>query len=333
MTIVIIGGGFAGLSAYKEKGEERAVLIDKKDYFLLTPWLIDFICGLNNNITVKYNHVIVGELNKIDFKEKKVFLGNHTIAYDKLILALGHHQNLPRLKGAKEFAHKLETLDDALLLKKRLSEVKDVVIIGGGATGVELAGNIIGKNITLIQRRNRLLPTMTTASAKKAEKLLTELGVKLLLGVEALEVQKDKVITTHGEVKSELTIFAGGLKGPDIINSIHKNRNHRMLVDKFLRSVDYKDVYGAGDCATFADSEIPMSADVAVSAGRIAMRNALGEEEEFKPQRYATILRIRDEYFGDFGENYVEGNFAKLLKKIAYVESRMLVIGKNLTKS
>jgi len=94
-------------------------------------------------------------------------------------------------------------------LKRRLSEVKDVVIIGGGATGVELAGNIIGKNITLIQRRNRLLPTTTTASAKKAEKLLTELGVNLLLGVEALDVKKDKVITTHGEVKSELTIFAG----------------------------------------------------------------------------------------------------------------------------
>ncbi|PVU76206.1 pyridine nucleotide-disulfide oxidoreductase [Acidianus hospitalis] len=325
MTIVIIGGGFAGLSAYDERREEKVVLIDRKDYFLLTPWLIDFICGLNNNITVKYNHVIVGEVNKIDFKEKKIFLNGHTIAYNKLILALGHHQNLPRLKGAKEFAHKLETLDDALLLKRRLSEVKDVVIIGGGATGVELAGNIIGKNITLIQRRNRLLPTMTTASAKKAEKLLTELGVNLLLGVEALEVQKDKVITTHGEVKSELTIFAGGLKGPDMINSIHKNRNHRMLVDKFLNSVDYKDVYGAGDCATFEESEIPMSADVAVNAGRVAMRNALGEEEEFRPQRSATILRIRDEYFGDFGENFVEGNFAKLLKKISYVESRMLV--------
>jgi len=98
-----------------------------------------------------------------------------------------------------------------------------------------------------------------------------------------------------------------------------------MLVDEFLNSVDYKDVYGAGDCATFEESEIPMSADVAVNAGRVAMRNALGEEEEFRPQRSATILRIRDEYFGDFGENFVEGNFAKLLKKISYVESRMLV--------
>jgi len=96
-----------------------------------------------------------------------------------------------------------------------------------------------------------------------------------------------------------------------------------MLVDKFLNSVDYKDVYGEGDCATFEESV--MSADVAVNAGRVAMRNALGEEEEFRPLRSATILRIRDEYFGDFGENFVEGNFAKLLKKISYVESRMLV--------
>ncbi|BDC17599.1 FAD-dependent oxidoreductase [Acidianus sp. HS-5] len=326
MTIVIVGGGFAGFSAKGgKKEEEKIVLVDRKDYFLLTPWVIDYVCGLRDDVTIKYRDVIVGELSKVDFKEKKVYLSDgKALNYDKLILTIGHHQNLPRLKGAREFAHKIETFEDATALKKRLEEVNDVVIVGGGATGVELAGNIKGKNITLIQRRDRLLPTMTTASAKKAQKLLEEKGVNLLLGVEAVEVQKDKVITTHGEVKSELTIFAGGLKGPEIINSLHKNRNHRMLVDKFLRSIDYKDVYAAGDCATFENSEIPMSADVAVQAGRVAIKNTLGEEEEFIPKRTATILRIGDEYFGDFGENYVEGNFAKLLKGIAYVESRML---------
>ncbi len=324
--IVIIGGGFAGNSAYNQN--KNSILIDRKDYFLLTPWIIDFVCGMKtlDDIIIKYKNVIVGELEKINFNDKKVILSNgREIQYDKLILALGHHQNLPRLKGAREYAHKIETLQDAFELKKRLSEVKDIAIIGGGATGVELAGNIRGKRITLIQRRNRLLPTMTTASSKKAEEMLNELGVNLMLGVEAIEVLKDGVLTSHGKIKSELTIFAGGLKGPQIIDTLqHTNRNHRMIVDRYLKSVEHKDVYGAGDCVTFEDSDIPMSADIAVSSGRIAMRNALGEEIKFEPRRSATIIRIRNEFFGDFGNNYVEGNFAKILRSIAYMESILL---------
>ncbi|AHC52041.1 FAD-dependent pyridine nucleotide-disulfide oxidoreductase [Sulfolobus acidocaldarius SUSAZ] len=324
--IVIVGGGFSGVSAYNQNS--NAVIIDKKDFFLLTPWVIDYICGLKElgDVTVKYKRVVLGELRKIDYKGKRVILDREReIRYDKLIVSLGHHQNLPRLKGAREYAHKIETLDDAVALRKRLEEVKNVVIVGGGATGVELAGNIRGKNVTLIHRRDRLLPTMTTGSSKRAEKLLTELGVNLMLKVSAEEITKEGVVTSDGFVKSELTIFAGGLKGPQIIDTIeHRNKNHRLIVDKYLRLVEFSDIYGAGDCATFENEDIPMSANVAVMSGRVAMRNAMGEEVEFKPKRLATILRVGENFFGDFGDNYVEGNSAKLLRSIAYTESLML---------
>jgi len=324
--IVILGGGFAGVSAYNQNSE--AVVVDKKDFFLLTPWVIDYVCGLKEleDVTVKYKRVVLGELRKIDYKGKRVILDkDREIRYDKLIVSLGHHQNLPRLKGAREYAHKIETLDDAVALRKRLEEVKNVVIVGGGATGVELAGNIRGKNITLIHRKERLLPTMTTGSSKRAEKLLTELGVNLMLKVSAEEITKEGVVTSNGFVKSELTIFAGGLKGPQIIDTIeHRNKDHRLLVDKYLRSVEFNDIYGAGDCATFENEDIPMSANTAVISGRVAMRNAMGEEVEFRPKRLATILRVGEDFFGDFGDNYVEGNSARLLRSIAYTESLML---------
>ncbi|WP_230937997.1 NAD(P)/FAD-dependent oxidoreductase [Sulfolobus acidocaldarius] len=323
---MILGGGFAGVSAYNQNSE--AVVVDKKDFFLLTPWVIDYVCGLKEleDVTVKYKRVVLGELRKIDYKGKRVILDkDREIRYDKLIVSLGHHQNLPRLKGAREYAHKIETLDDAVALRKRLEEVKNVVIVGGGATGVELAGNIRGKNITLIHRKERLLPTMTTGSSKRAEKLLTELGVNLMLKVSAEEITKEGVVTSNGFVKSELTIFAGGLKGPQIIDTIeHRNKDHRLLVDKYLRSVEFNDIYGAGDCATFENEDIPMSANTAVISGRVAMRNAMGEEVEFRPKRLATILRVGEDFFGDFGDNYVEGNSARLLRSIAYTESLML---------
>ncbi|EZQ07065.1 pyridine nucleotide-disulfide oxidoreductase [Candidatus Acidianus copahuensis] len=323
--IVILGGGYAGLSALSENS--NAILVDRKSYFTLTPWLIDFVCGIRNETEVKakYPKVIKGEVSKIDYKEKRVIVGETEIKFDKLIVSLGHHQNLPRLKGAKEFAHKIETFEDAVNLKSKIETSKNIVIIGGGATGVEIAGNLRGKNVTLVQRRDRLLPTMSTASSERARTLLEENGVKLLLGTEALEVKKNSVVTSNGEIKSEVTVFAGGLKGPSIVEDFgHTNKNHRMIVDKNLRSIDYRDVFGAGDCATFSNEDIPMSAEVAISAGKIAMRNALGEENTFIPRRTATILRVNNFFFGDFGNSYIEGDMAKIMRGLAYVQSLVL---------
>lgn len=167
--IVILGGGYAGLSALSENSS--AVLVDRKSYFTLTPWLIDFVCGIKDEteVKVKYPKVIKGEVSKIDYKEKRIIVGETEIKFDKLIVSLGHHQNLPRLKGAKEFAHKIETFEDAVSLRTKIETSKNIAIIGGGATGVELAGNLRGKNVTLVHRRNRLLPTMSTASSEKAK--------------------------------------------------------------------------------------------------------------------------------------------------------------------
>lgn len=65
--------------------------------------------------------------------------------------------------------------------------------------------------------------------------------------------------TSNGEIKSEVTVFAGRLKGPSVIDDFeYTNKNHRMIVDKNLRSIDYGDVFGAGDCATFSNEDIPM---------------------------------------------------------------------------
>ncbi len=325
--IAIIGAGFAGLSALKENPD--AVMIDRKDKFVMIPWIIDYASGYidESYVTAEYLvHLKTSEV-KVNFKDKEIATNDgRRIKYDKLILSVGHHQNLPRLKGAKEYAKKIETLQDARTIREMIPTSKSIVIVGGGATGVELAGNIKG-HVTLIQRRERLLPTMTTASSEKARSLLEERGVNVMLKTEATEVKVNSVITDKGEIPSDLTIFAGGLKGSSTIEELGlRNINHRMIVEKDLSSIDYKDVYGAGDCATFQDQAIPMSADVAMSSGKIAMKNAMGENLSFKPSKLATILRIGDHYFGDFGDSYVEGNEAKLMKEMAYIHSRLLSI-------
>ncbi len=323
--IVVIGGGFAGLSALRENRD--ALLLDVKDHFVLTPWLIDFACGdvERDFVEVKYRKVVKVSGFKVDFTGKRVITPQGVFPYDKLILSLGHHQNLPRLKGADKFARKIENLDDAEAIREAAKTARSVVIVGGGATGVELAGNLKVKDVTLIQRRDRLLPTMTNASSERARALLEERGVKVMLKTEAIEVKKDSVVTDKGEVKSDLTIFAGGLKGPSVMDELGvKNLNHRMIVERDLSSVDFKGVYGAGDCATFEKEPIPMSAEVAINAGRVAMKNAMGEALEFRPTRLATILRVGWEYFGDFGDHFVQGDEAMLMKDFSYLHSRLI---------
>ena len=97
-----------------------------------------------------------------------------------------------------------------------------------------------------------------------------------------------------------------------------------MLVDDYLRSIDFDDVYGAGDCMT-TKSFVPMSAQVAVQSGRTAMLNAMGREEKFQYRQMAVILRVGREYFGDFMGKFVKGSLAELAKRYGIYRAIKLV--------
>jgi len=323
MKTIILGGGFAGLSALKTNPD--ALLIDQKSYFTLTHRLVDVIkTGDPKLAKIPYHKVLVARVRNVDFRKKVVITDKGEFQYDKLIIALGYSQKIfPNTE-------KVEDIQDSLKLRDKLLKAKSVVILGGGNLGVELAGIIKEmdplKEVYLIEAQDRLLPFMSTESSTYAYELLTGLGVKVLLKNKVEKIEKNLVVTNDHEIRADLIISSVGFKGSPMISEIGlTNINGRMIVDDYLKSVDYDDVYGAGDCAT-TTKFIPMSAQVAVQAGRRAMLNALGEDEKFRFNQLAIIVRIGGIYFGDFYGKFVRGELAELAEKVGIFRAIRLVI-------
>ncbi|AWR98335.1 pyridine nucleotide-disulfide oxidoreductase [Acidianus sulfidivorans JP7] len=313
MRTVILGGGFAGLSAYKTYS--NSILVDDKDYFVLTHKLVDVVrLGDPKVAKIPYKNVFKATVKNIDFKNKKVVTSEGEIAYDKLIIALGYKQKLfPNTE-------KIENIEDALTLREKIMNAKKVAIIGGGPLGVELASVSLhlGKKkekVYLIEGQDRLLSFMNYKTSNYALNKLQELGVDVLLKTKVDSISQGEIYTSEGKIEADVIISSIGFQGPSIISELGlSNVNNRMIVNDYLQSVDYEDVYGAGDSAT-TKRFIPMSAQVAVQAGRRAMLNATGSEEKFNFRQYAIIIRIGDDYFGDLLGKFVQGKIAKLAEE------------------
>ncbi|MEM3347958.1 MAG: FAD-dependent oxidoreductase [Metallosphaera sp.] len=324
MRLVVLGGGFAGLSALNTYRD--AIVVDSKEYFLLTHRLTDVIeTGDPSLATIPYPKAVVqAKVVTVDFKDKIVKTSKGNIKYDKLIISLGYEQDTGRVKGTIQ---KLENLNDALEIRSKLPRVKNVAILGGGTLGVELAGSLreMGKNVYLIEQQDRLLSFMSKDSSNFAIQRLTELGVNVFLGTKVDEISGEVLKTNKDEIKVDLTILAAGFRGPSIISDLGlSNRNGRMLVDEYLKSIDKDDVYGAGDSMT-TKGFVPMSAQVAVQSGAIAVQNAIGRDVKFTYKQVAIVLRIGSEYFGDMMGKFVRGPMAELAKRVGIYRAIRMV--------
>ena len=168
--VVILGAGFAGISA--KLYYPKSILIDSSDKFFLTPRSIDLIEGKEtiSSVLIPRKVDVLAEVRSIDFRNKRVITSAGDIKYDKLIISLGFSQDLVKIRGAEKYALKYESIYDVLNLKERLKSSKRVVIIGGGALGVELAG-VIGKSrekeVYIIEAESRLLPVFNEELSRK----------------------------------------------------------------------------------------------------------------------------------------------------------------------
>ncbi|AWR93239.1 NAD(P)/FAD-dependent oxidoreductase [Acidianus brierleyi] len=321
MRIVILGGGFAGIAA--KCAYENSILIDKEDKFLLTPKLVDTIAKGESALFYRRPD-IKAEVLKINFKDKKITTTKGEINYDKLIVALGYQQDLTRIKGAQDHVMKLENFEDALKIREEINKAKSLIVIGGGDLGVEVIGStieLLGKikgkeRIILINRGKRVLPHMPEEISLYAEKILTELGIELFLDTAVNEIKGKEVNTTQGTFSADHIFYAGGIRGPNILNSLgFTTKNYKMEVNDDLSSVDYKDVYGAGACASL---KYPSNAEVSMQSGVHAIYNALNDsEEKFNPKSLADVVEINNSFLGVFMGMPIKGSFARLLKSLA----------------
>ncbi|CAN5201740.1 NAD(P)/FAD-dependent oxidoreductase [soil metagenome] len=317
--ILIVGGGFAGLSVAKKLKNfpGRITIIDKYNHHLFQPLLyqvataalspgdiaapIRAILGKNSKA-----RVLLGEVKKIDINGKFLTLtDDRTIEFEKLILAPGVKYNYFGNDDWENFAPGLKTIGDALKIRERillsLEEAEQYddpvlrkpyltyVIIGGGPTGVEMAGAIaeIAKRsmrynfqnlkeeeirIFLIEATANILNGFPDPLGDKGIKMLEDLGVKVLRNSPVTSIEKNKVFLNEEIIETANIIWAAGIKAHPLLESlpVEKDNLGRIHVNQDLSIPNFPDIYVLGDAAHFKDptgNPLPALASVASQQG------------------------------------------------------------------
>lgn len=240
-------------------------------------------------------------VDRIDFAEKKVYAtrkdGQSLVeSYDKLILATGSLPIIPTIEGIElENVQKVKLYQHAQEVIEKLEnpEIKDIVVVGAGYIGVELAEAFErhGKNVTLIDIAQTTLPAYYDPEfTSLMDANLAEHGIKLALGetVKRLEgsTKVERVVTDKGTYKADMVIMAIGFRPNTALGSDHLEtfRNGAYLVDKKQQTSE-PGVYAIGDCATVFDNSIQATNYIAlatnsVRSGLVAAHNVLGHNIE-----------------------------------------------------
>jgi NADH:ubiquinone reductase (H+-translocating) len=314
--VVIVGAGFAGLSAVSglRAAGARVTVIDKNLYSTFQPLLYQVATGGLNPGDVAYpvggittrrrSRYIRGQLETIDQAARKVRLeGGREIGYDYLILATGMSANYFGVKGAEEHTFGLYTRADAILLRDHimngfewLSADPDhqrefaVTLVGGGATGVELAGTLgeLRSNvlrgtfpdvdphrmqIRLVEMAPELLMPFEPKLRAYTRRQLVARGVDIRVNTEIREVTPDCVLLADGtSLPSDLTVWTAGVAAHKSVAGwgLPQGKNGRLLVGPDLRVQGSERIFAAGDMALDSGNPSPQLAQPAIQEGKHA---------------------------------------------------------------
>lgn len=349
--IVIIGGGFAGLQLAKTLNNKRkkVIVIDKVNHHMFQPLFYQVACGRiePSNISFPFRKIFqrsrniqyrMIEVQKILPDQNKIITSEAEFTYDKLVIATGCKTNffgngkMERLtfgmKNTQEAIairnHILLTFEKLIIEKKRSDDGNwNIVIVGSGPTGVELAGafaemkreilprdyphmNFDNLNIILVSSTETPLSVMSEESQKMSQKYLKDLGVDFMSDEFVTDYDGDKVYMKSGKsIASNNVIWAAGVTG-NIIEGLNPDimvRN-RYKTDRFNRVQGYENIFAIGDIAYMETPKYPQGhpqvANVAINQGKNLGKNFLQKSEndwaeyEYKDQgSMATIGKHR----------------------------------------
>jgi len=322
--IVILGGGFAGLEFAKRINSEDAeiVLIDRENHHLFQPLLYqvamaglsapDVAQPLRAILSKKPNlTVVMDEVTGIDLDGRRVHLSEESLAYDYLALGLGSRTNYFGNDHWAEHAPGLKSLEDARRIRnnilaaferaevstdpEEIRRLQTIVVVGGGPTGVELAGSCselarhtlkrdfrhidpAKTRVILVEALPRVLPSFSEASGRKALEHLKELGVEVQLESMVKDVSPGRLdLGDKGVIEAENIIWGTGVTPVPVVKELDvpQDKAGRIKVEPDLTVPGYPEVYVIGDTIHLSDARdrpVPGLAPAAQQTGRHAAK-------------------------------------------------------------
>jgi len=386
------------------RGKIMITLIDKTKTHVWKPLLHEIAAGsmdpdkheLNYLAQAHWHHFKfrLGSMDNLDRAKREISISPYfdeegeeviprrTVQYDTLIIAVGSTTNDFGIKGASEYSIALDTQDQAEKFHRRLHNALvraqtqiapvhagqlEVVIVGAGATGVELSAELHNTTrelaaygldkidpdrdiqISLIEANTRVLPALPSRLSKSVELELSKLRVHLYKGERVTEVT-DKGVHTHSGrfIPSVLVVWAAGIKAPDFlreIDGLETNRINQLVVKRTLQTTLDESIFAFGDCAAcpwigHTDENVPPRAQAAHQQASMLIKSVecrmAGKTElpEFTYRDYGSLVNLGNyttvgNLMGSlFGSSlFIEGLFARLMYQSLYKMHLMALHG------
>ena len=325
--VVIIGGGFGGLSAALKlkRAPVQVTLIDRCNYHLFQPLLYQVATGalspaniaspLRNILKKQKNtRVLLAEATRIDAANKRVILSDGSVEYDTLIVSTGASHQYFGHEAWEQFAPGLKTIEDATDMRRRILLAFEAdereqdpeklrawmtfVIVGGGPTGVELAGalgeiandtlrrdfRVIDPSkaqIILVEGADRVLPVYPQPLSAAARRMLERLGVTVRTGALVTDIQKESVTLREGDrtetIPTRTVLWAAGVLGSPLGRMLSAETGAtldnagRVIVEPELTVPGHPEIFVIGDLANFSHQTgkpLPGVAQPAIQEGQ-----------------------------------------------------------------
>lgn len=335
--IVVIGAGFAGLRAVKKLARSNAdiLLIDRHNYHTFIPLLYQVATGFISPEVIAYPlrlslrqipnaHFLQAEVEQVDFAAKVIQTNRHEVTYDYLVLATGSQTKFLGVDGAPQYSLPMRTLEDAVRLRDRLlrnieraaceadpdrkQQLLTIVIVGGGPTGVELAGatmeliketlakdypklDLSQLRLFLIHSSERLLAGYPENLSDYTCRQLRRRGVKVHLNSRVASVLPGAVELDDGTtIETAAVIWTAGVEAnlPSDSKKIATAKKAKICVRSTLQLLEYPEVYAVGDVAFVKQDGKPLIgvAPEALQQGDMVARNLKRQLRGLAPQTF-----------------------------------------------
>lgn len=325
--IIIAGGGFAGLSALRTLARERAarrefeiLIVDKKPYSEFLPMLPDVAGGwlgpdrIRGDIERRAGSAgaafLQAEIIQLDPDKQKIKTTLGDVSYDHIIVCTGAETNFYGNNVLREKCFSLYTVREAeelrdKALEKGCSGEVNIVVSGGGYTGIEIASSLdtllknngVRHNTVIVEKSSEILMMVPGWMRDEAKKELTKLDITVITGASVSEYDGSTVTLSSGEtIQRAICVWAAGVKTPRYIESTpFDTERSRIVVDKCLAPISgrWKNIFAAGDSAGFNHTKdakpLRMAVMFSLEQGRIAALNTLNSIDKSPLIEYSPL--------------------------------------------